>query len=218
MENLATIRNNVIEQQVRPWGGLNYKANHALVGVPRELFVPDEYKEFAFSDMAIPLNDKYKMFSPKFEGRLLDAVAINDNENVLEIGTGSGYLTAVMSQLANSVTSIDIDKSFIDNAKKKFETMLIDNVNLLVEDASKTLSSDNFFDVVIVGCSVPKVTGRYFHLLKVGGRIFVVEGVGSVMSAKVITRKSSEEWETKTLFETQLEVMQGLELKENFKF
>jgi protein-L-isoaspartate(D-aspartate) O-methyltransferase len=94
----------------------------------------------------------------------------------------------------------------------------IDNVNLKVGDASKGWHSDDFFDVVIVGSSVPKITERYFHLLNVGGRIFVIEGTGNVMSAKLITRISEHKWNTKSLFETQLDPMQGLESSTNFEF
>ena len=211
-------RENAIDQQIRPWGGLSYIANNALRDTPRELFVPERYKNLAFADMEIPLTDKAKMLSPKIEGRLLDALNIKKDETVLEVGTGSGYLTAVVSKLCQSVTSIEIDETLSNSAQEKFKTLGINNISLEVGDASKGWSSNDFFDVVIVGSSVPKITGRYFHLLNVGGRIFVVEGAGNTMSAKLITRISEHKWETKSLFETQLDAMQGLESAVGFEF
>jgi protein-L-isoaspartate(D-aspartate) O-methyltransferase len=211
-------RSNAIDQQIRPWGGLNYIANNALRDTPREKFVPEKYKNLAFADIEIPLSDKAKMFSPKIEGRLLDALEIQKNETVLEIGTGSGYLTAVISKLCKSITSIEIDEELSTSAKARLDALDINNAQLEVGDASKGWASNDFFDVVVVGSSVPKITGRYFHLLNVGGRIFVVEGKGNAMHAKLITRISEHKWETQSLFETHLDTMQGIETTEGFKF
>ncbi len=216
--DITQARSNAIDQQIRPWGGLNYIANNALKNTPREDFVPEKYQNLAFADIEIPLTDKAKMLSPKIEGRLLDALNIKKDETVLEVGTGSGYLTAVISKLCKSITSIEIDETLSANAQEKLNALNINNAKLEVGDASKGWSSNDFFDVVIVGAAVPKITGRYFHLLNVGGRIFVVEGQGNAMSAKLITRMSEHKWETKALFETHLDTMQGLESSENFEF
>lgn len=211
-------RSNTIDQQIRPWGGLNYIANNALKDTPREKFVPEKYQNLAFADIEIPLSDKAKMLSPKIEGRLLNALNIKKDETVLEIGTGSGYLTAVISKLCKSITSIEIDEELSNSAQEKLDSLNVNNAQLEVGDASKGRNSNDFFDVVIVGSAVPKITGRYFHLLNVGGRIFVVEGTGNAMQAKLITRISEHKWETQSLFETHLDTMQGLETAESFKF
>jgi len=212
-------RKNSIDNQIRPWGGLDYIANNALRDTPREFFVPEKYKDLAFADIEIPLTDKAKMLSPKIEGRILDALKIKKNETVLEVGTGSGYLTAVLSKLCKSVTSIEINEELSVSAQQKFKELNINNITTEIGDASKGWQrSTDFFDVVIIGTSVPKITGRFFHLLNVGGRIFVVEGSGKAMSAKVITRLSEHKWETKSLFETQLNVMLGLEKTAKFEF
>ena len=212
-------RKNSIDNQIRPWGGLDYIANNALRDTPREFFVPEKYKDLAFADIEIPLTDKAKMLSPKIEGRILDALKIKKNETVLEVGTGSGYLTAVLSRLCKSVTSIEINEELSASAQQKFKELNINNITAEIGDASKGWQrSTDFFDVVIIGTSVPKITGRFFHLLNVGGRIFVVEGSGKAMSAKVITRLSEHKWETKSLFETQLDVMLGLEKTAKFEF
>ena len=217
--DIKQARRNSIDNQIRPWGGLDYIANNALESIPREEFVPDHYKNLAFADIEIPLTNKAKMLSPKMEGRLLDALNIQKNETVLEVGTGSGYLTAVLSKLCQSVTSIEIDETLSQGAQEKLKQLNINNVTLEVGDASKGWRrSTDFFDVVVISTSVPKITGRFFHLLNVGGRIFVVEGTGKAMSAKVITRLSEHKWSTKSLFETQLDVMQGLEKSAKFEF
>ncbi|ALE52300.1 protein-L-isoaspartate(D-aspartate) O-methyltransferase [Candidatus Thioglobus autotrophicus] len=217
--DIKQARKNSIDNQIRPWGGLDYIANNALESIPREEFVPDHYKNLAFADIEIPLTDKAKMLSPKMEGRLLDALNIQKNETVLEVGTGSGYLTAVLSKLCQSVTSIEINETLSQGAQEKLKQLNINNVTLEVGDASKGWRrSTDFFDVVVISTSVPKITGRFFHLLNVGGRIFVVEGTGKAMSAKVVTRLSEHKWETKSLFETQLDVMRGLETPAKFEF
>ena len=217
--DIKQAKKNSIDNQIRPWGGLDYIANNALRSIPREEFVPEHYKNLAFADIEIPLTDKAKMLSPKVEGRLLDALKIQKNETVLEVGTGSGYLTAVLSKLCQSVTSIEIDETLSQGAQEKLNSLNIKNATLEVGDASKGWRrSTEFFDVVVISTSVPKITGRFFHLLNVGGRIFVVEGSGKAMSAKVITRLSEHKWTTKSLFETQLDVMQGLEKSAEFEF
>ena len=217
--DITQARSNAIDQQIRPWGGLNYIANNALRSTPREDFVPEKYQNLAFADIEIPLNSKAKMLSPKIEGRLLDALNIKKNETVLEVGTGSGYLTAVISKLCKSITSIEIDEALSNAAQEKLATLNISNVQLEVGDASKGLQrSNNFYDVVVIGASVPKITGRFFHLLNVGGRIFVVEGQGNAMHAKLITRISEHKWDTQSLFETHLDTMQGLEAVQSFEF
>ncbi len=217
--DISQARKNAIDNQIRPWGGLDYIANNALRDIPREDFVPENYKNLAFADIEIPLTDKAKMLSPKVEGRLLDALHIRKNETVLEVGTGSGYLTAVLSKLCQSVTSIEIDETLSSSAQQKLKELDIKNVSFEVGDASKGWQrSTDFYDVVVISTSVPRITGRFFHLLNVAGRIFVVEGTGKTMSAKIITRLSEHKWETKSLFETQLDVMQGLETAAKFKF
>ncbi|MBT4182104.1 MAG: protein-L-isoaspartate(D-aspartate) O-methyltransferase, partial [Candidatus Thioglobus sp.] len=117
------------------------------------------------------------------------------------------------------VTSIEIDETLSQGAQEKLKQLNINNVTLEVGDASKGWQrSTDFFDVVVISTSVPRITGRFFHLLNVGGRIFVVEGKGKAMSAKVVTRLSEHKWETKSLFETQLDVMRGLETPAKFEF
>ncbi len=216
--NIDKARDNVIKQQVRTWGGLNYIANNALKKTPRELFVPEKYKKLAFSDIEIPIGYNQLMFAPKIEGRILSALNIQKQETVLEIGTGSGYLTAVIALLCAKITSIDINKELYLLAKKKLSELNIKNIDLLVGDVANIFKNKVFFDVVVIGCAIPKVTRMYFHLLNINGRMFVVEGVSKSMQAKLITRTSDKDWQTEVLFETQLSIMQGLQPTVKFIF
>jgi protein-L-isoaspartate(D-aspartate) O-methyltransferase len=211
-------RDNAIKEQIRPWGGLNNNANEALEKMPREFFVPDEFSTLAFTDINIPLTDKASMLHPKVEGRILDALDITKTQKVLEIGTGSGYLTAVLATLASNVTTVEIDESLSNSAQEKLTKLNIKNVNFIIADASKSVHTPDTFDTIIVSCAIPQIDKNYFDLLNLGGRIFIFESKGQYAQAKIITRISETKWQTKTLFDTQLELMQGLEKKESFKF
>ena len=211
-------RKNVIEQQLRPWGSLNDRANQALSDTPRESFVPEGYQALAFADFEIPLNDSAKMLSPKIEGRILDTLDIQSNENVLEIGTGSGYLTAVLAELAQSVVSIEIDEKLSVNAKQSIKALERDNVELKVSDASVCDFKGEQFDVIVIGCALPETSERYQNLLKSGGRLFAIIGSTNHMQATLTTRLSEDEYQSKSIFETQLDYMIGTEPKVQFAF
>ncbi len=210
-------RKNTIEQQVRPWGGLNNSVNEALIQIHRENFVPKKYKNLAFADIEVPLSSNSKMLSPKLEGRMLDAVNIKEHEDVLQIGTGSGYIAAVMSKLSKSVTSIEINEELINSAQQRLQDLEINNVQLINMDVGDWHPND-FYDVVIVEASVPKISPSYMHLLSVGGRMFIVVGEGNTMSAMLITRTSEHKWETKSLFDTHIDPLIGMQPPQKFEF
>ncbi len=123
--NIKQARKNVIEQQIRPWGGLNVRANQALIDVPRENFVPEGYQNLVFADIEIPLDSEQKMLSPKIEGRILDSLDIMGHESALEIGTGSGYLSSVLARLCKSVKSIEVSKELSELAQDKINACLL---------------------------------------------------------------------------------------------
>ena len=209
--DIAKARKNVIEQQVRPWGGLNVRANQALSDVPRENFVPEDFQGLVFADIEIPLTDKAKMFSPKIEGRILDSIDVQSDESVLEIGTGSGYFTAVLGKLAGSVVSIEIDQALSASAKQNLDALSINNVELRVSDASTDDFSKQKYDVIVLGCSLNEQSKQLNELLNTGGRLFAIIGSKNKMQATIITRISDNEWQTKSIFETHLDYMQGQE-------
>ena len=216
--DITKARKNVIEQQVRPWGGLNLRANQALSDVPRENFVPEDFQGLVFADIEIPLGGDAKMLSPKIEGRILDSINIQSDESVLEIGTGSGYLTAVLGALANSVVSIEIDQTLSAFAKNNLKSLTINNIDLRTEDASTADFSGQKYDVIVFGCSLNSQSQKMNELLNIGGRLFAVIGRKNKMQATLITRISDNEWQVKSIFETHLDYMQGQEPAVAFTF
>ena len=175
--DIKQARKNVIEQQIRPWGGLNIRANQALIDIPRENFVPAGYQNLVFADIEIPLESGEKMLSPKIEGRILDSLDLKGHESVLEIGTGTGYLTSVLASLSKSVKSIDINKTLINLAQEKISALKLTNVFLKADDALNCNFDNEKFEIVVVGCALPKMSDDFKKLLKIGGKLFIIVGV-----------------------------------------
>ena len=216
--NLDKARKNVIEQQIRPWGGLNIDANQALSEIPRENFVPIEYQGLVFADIEIPISENCKMFSPKIEGRILDSLNIQKHESILEIGTGSGYFTAVLAKLAKSITSIEINQELSESAQNEINDLDLGNIELKVGDALKYDFSNQQYDVIIIGCAIPEMNNDFNQLLKPDGRMFAVVGSKNKMKASIINSNNKNKWQSKPLFETHLDYMLGLEPTEKFNF
>ena len=216
--DIKQARKNVIEQQIRPWGGLNIRANQALIDIPRENFVPEEYQNLVFADMEIPLNNSEKMLSPKIEGRILDSLDLKGHEDVLEIGTGSGYFTAVLASLAKSVKSIEIHKELIDAAKEKIDVLNISNVELVNEDALNLNLRNDKFDTIVVGCALPVISEDLKRALKISGKLFIVVGSKNQMHATLVERIDGDKWKSKSLFETYIDLMNGSEPLPEFTF
>jgi len=216
--DIKQARKNVIEHQVRPWGGLNVRANQALTDIPRENFVPEEYQKLVFADMEIPLNKTDKMLSPKIEGRILDSLDLKGHENVLEIGTGSGYFTSVLSSLSNSVTSIETNKDLYALAKSKINKLKLNNITLKHESFLTSNFEHGQFDAIILGCALPEINKDLKKLLNLGGKLFVVVGAKNQMHATLVTRVNDNEWQSKSLFETYLDIMKGSEPSVKFTF
>ena len=196
-------RQQMIEQQVRAWDVFDVNVLDALKEVPRELFVPEGFAALAFADSEIPIGHGQMMMTPTIEGRALQALALAGGENVLEIGTGSGFLTAVLAKLSAHVTSIDIYDDFLDAARGRLEDCEIDNVDLIKMDGIKELPGGTFDAIVVTG-SIQTFDSRFAEALNPGGRLFVVVGDAPAMSATRVTRFDAETWQSDTLFETDL--------------
>lgn len=196
-------RQQMIEQQVRAWDVFDVNVLEALKEVPRELFVPEGFAALAFADSEIPIGHGQMMMTPTIEGRALQALALAGGENVLEIGTGSGFLTAVLAKLSAHVTSIDIYDDFLDAARGRLEDCEIDNVDLIKMDGVKELPGGTFDAIVVTG-SIQTFDSRFAEALNPGGRLFVVVGDAPAMSATRVTRFDAETWQSDTLFETDL--------------
>ncbi len=201
--NTDYARLQMVTQQVRGWNVYDEDVLAMLMELPREHFVPAGYEPMAFADTAIPLGHDEHMMTPTIEGRLLQALELRGAEKVLEIGTGSGFMTACLARLAAHVTSVDIYADFLASARQKLEEESIDNVELVEMDATHELP-DGRFDAIAVTGSIQTFDPRFVEALDVGGRLFVVVGDAPAMEAKLIERTSEHDWTTVALFETDL--------------
>jgi protein-L-isoaspartate(D-aspartate) O-methyltransferase len=199
----------MVEQQIRPWNMFDQRVLDLMAEVPRELFVPEKYHDLAFADTEIPLANAQVMMSPKIEARILQALMIHPTDNVLEIGTGSGYFTALLAKSARQVDSVDIFEDFVESAQEKLDNLNINNVDLSVGDAINGWHIDNRYDVIILTGSVPILHPHFQEQLKEGGALFAIVGEQPVMQAKVINRITEEKIETQTLFETSIAALLG---------
>jgi protein-L-isoaspartate(D-aspartate) O-methyltransferase len=213
------LRFNMIEQQIRPWEVLDQRVLDVLAGTPREDFVPEKYRSsLAFSDLSLPLAHDQVMLPPKVEGRMLQALNVRPNDNVLEIGTGSGYLTACLARLGGQVLSVDLFDDFIADAGQKLEGHEIRNFRLTNKDAATGWSAVDRYDVIAVTGSLPELHRGFHESLNPGGRLFVVTGKPPVMEALLITRISESQWAQESLFETSIPPLINAPEKPAFAF
>lgn len=214
---LEQARAQMLGQQIRAWEVLDDRVLNVLARVPREEFVPAEYRDLAFADIAIPIGFGQQMMPPKLEGRLLQALAIEPLDRVLEIGTGSGFLTACMAYLAESVVSVDIHEELTAQAQVRLAAQGFDNVELVTGDGL-ALELDGEFDAIAVTGSVPQLDERFIKLLSPRGRLFIVVGRAPVMEALLITRQPSGDWTRESLFETVLPALDNTPQRQPFVF
>ncbi len=204
--DFALARHNMVEQQVRPWDVLDQRVLDVMAAIPREQFAPTVYRNLAYADIAIPLDDGQAMLHPKYEGRILQALALGKYDNVLEVGTGSGYLTACLAALARHVRSIDIRAAFTEEAGERLAARNIDNVTLATADlfGGGLGEGPGRYDAIALGGAVERVPQALREALSIDGRLFVVVGREPVMEAQLITRVGPQEWTTEGLFDALL--------------
>ena len=201
--NIDFARQQMIDQQVRAWTVLDSAVLGVLSAVRREDFVPGSYQSVAFADMEIPLGHGEFMMTPTVEGRVLQALDLIGNEHVLEIGTGSGFLTACLAKLSRTVTSVDIHEDFVRTAARKLANAGIDNIDLRTMDATRELPGE-LYDAIAVTGSIESLDPRFVNALKPDGRLFVVVGSPPVMEARLVRHEGDTDWRGETLFETSL--------------
>ena len=209
---------NMIEQQIRPAEVLDSQVLSIISEVPREFFVPAEYRQLAYSDTQIPLNNGQVMMSPIQEARLLQALAIESDDEILEIGTGSGYLTALLAHLGKKVTSVEIDQKLSSTAAQKLNQHQINNAILEVGDAVKGWPQKGPYDVIAVTGSMPMMCDELKQHLNPGGRLFVIVGEKPAMTALLITRVGENQWSEEELFETVIPPLVNVEKPPAFVF
>jgi protein-L-isoaspartate(D-aspartate) O-methyltransferase len=195
-------RYNMVEQQIRPWDVLDQEVLDLLFKVHREDFVPEAHRSLAFVDMEIPLGHGEFMWTPKLEARVVQELDIRRNDRVLEIGTGSGYLTALLAAEAAEVVSVDIQPDFTAAAGKKLRAHGIGNVELHTGDAATDWDDEDGFDVIVLTGSTPLLSDALVRRLRMGGRLFAVVGEAPVMQAQLVSCNAPGAYRSVTLFET----------------
>ena len=203
MNNAETAKFNMIEQQIRPWEVLDNQVLSTLSQVNREDFVRDAYKGLAYADCQIPLGNGVSMLPPTIEGRMLQALLIKADNEVLEVGSGCGYVTACLAHLAHRVSSFDSSTEIIDFSRTNVANYGCDNVDFAQRGLAQ-IDATEAYDVIAVTGSLAEVPENLKQALKTGGRMFVVVGFSPVMQALLITRIGASEWTTQSLFETDL--------------
>jgi len=212
-------RLNMVAQQIRTCEVLDERLLARLREVPREEFVPAEYRAMAFADMSIPLGRGQVMFSPMLEARLIDSLALSASDRVLEVGTGTGYLTAVMAGLAHVIYSIEIVPEFKLRAARNLNALSLGTINLEVGDAARGWPRHGPYDAILVSGALPLGPDPAFQeSLAVGGRLVVIVGTAPAMEVRVITRHDSDRYSERSLFETDVPALINAPQPDPFRF
>lgn len=218
MVDLEQARTNMLKQQVRTWGVLDPDILDLIATTPREAFVPDTFRELAFADFAIPIGHDQFMLPPKEEAFIIQALKIKPSDRVLEIGTGSGYMTALLAKQAAHVESVDIFAEFTKQAGQKLIELGIMNVTLTTADAATGWNHQAPYDVIVITGSLPILPRKFRDDLAVGGRLFAIIGMAPTMEATLWTRVSETSWSQEKLFETVVTPMINAPQLSAFKF
>jgi len=216
--NLEQARANMVEQQIRPWEVIDQDVLDLLYVVPRENFVPPAARNLAFVDMEIPIGEGERMWAPKIEARALQALAVRKSDRVLEVGTGSGYLTALLAHRAAQVRSVEIKPALAAFGRANIERHGVDNVTLESGDAARGWAAGAPYDVIVLTGSVPILPQAVLEQLAPGGRLFAVVGEAPIMTAQLISCVAQGAFRTLGLFETVLAPLDNCEQPSRFRF
>ena len=216
--DIQTARFNMIEQQIRPWNVLDAGVLALLASVRRDAFVPEAYKALAYADMEIPLPAGQCMLAPRLEARLLQDLAIKKTDKVLEIGTGSGFLTALLAHQAASVLSLELQPELVALAKSNLHKAGIANAEVRQGDGSQGAAVHGPFDVIVLGGSVADVPHKLLEQLSIGGRLGAVVGDEPVMCATFVTRTSATDFRTVQPWDCDAPRLQNFAEKSRFTF
>jgi protein-L-isoaspartate(D-aspartate) O-methyltransferase len=216
--NIEQARFNMIEQQIRPWNVLDQDVLDLLHVVKREQFVPAAYQNLAFVDAEIPLPGGEAMFTPKTEARILQEVSVQKHENVLEIGTGSGYMAALLAHQARHVTTVEILPELKELAEKNLARADVANVTVELGNGAQGWASGAPFDVIVISGALPVLPEAFLKQVKVGGRIAAIIGEAPVMTCNIITRVSETAYDTVKVFETDVKPLSGAQHVSQFEF
>jgi len=213
--HLETAKRQMLGQQIRAWEVFDERVLSAIEAVPRERFVPSEFRDLAFADIELPLPHGQRMMAPKVEGRLLQALQLEASDRVLEIGTGSGYLTACLARLAGEVVSVEYFPDMVETARAKLAEMTDIDVEVHAADAM-TLDYSAEFDAIAVTGSVPELDEHFIRMLRPGGRLFIIVGRPPVMEVRLVRMHHGGRWTEESLFETLITPLINAERPEPF--
>jgi len=216
--NVQTARFNMIEQQIRPWNVLDAGVLELLASMRRDAFVADAHKALAYADLEIPLAGGQCMLVPRLEARLLQDLAVKKTDSVLEIGTGSGFLTALLAHQAARVLSLELLPELVAFAKSNLDKAGITNADVRQADGSQGAAAQGPFDVIVLGGSVAQVPHNLLDQLKVGGRLAAVVGSEPVMRATIVTRTSATDFRTSEPWDCDAPRLQNFAEPSSFSF
>lgn len=202
--NVELARSNMVESQVRTWDVLDPRVLETLANVPRDQFVPAEYRAMAYADLALPLAHGESMLKPVIVGRILQALLLQPDESVLEIGTGSGYLTACMAELSRHVASVEQHADLAENARRNLQHAGIGNVRIDVAEAVNGFASQEQFDVVVVTAAVWQLPASLLRHVRPGGRLIAAVGESPVQVLELHRRDANGGWVVDAVLETDL--------------
>jgi len=216
--NIEQARFNMIEQQIRPWNVLDQDVLDLLHVVKREQFVPAAYQNLAFADVEIPLPGGEAMLAPKFEARILQETGVKKHETVLEIGTGSGYMAALLAHRAAKVTTVEINPETAELAKKNLANAGVHNVTVEVGNGAQGWEKGAPYDVIVISGALEVLPEAILKQVKVGGRIAAIVGQAPVMEAAIISRTGENTYSTIKVFETNVRYLTGAPVPSHFQF
>ena len=216
--NPKQARFNMVEQQIRTWEVLDKAVLNALMQIHREFFVPADCQELAYADTEIPLPHGQTMLPPRIDARLVNDLALTGTESVLEIGTGSGYLCALLALRAPRVLSCEIHADLAQMAQRHLAQAGIANAQVRAQDGSMGAASEGPFDAIVLGGSVSEVPQGLLDQLAMGGRLIAIVGEEPVMQTTLFTRVGPQSWQTKVLWDTIAPLLQGFAQPSAFHF
>ena len=216
--NQEQARFNMVEQQIRPWQVLDTAALKVLSHLQRELFVPQVYQALAYTDTEIPLGHGQTMVPPRVDARLMHDLHLTGREKVWEVGTGSGYLTALLAGRAQRVISLEVNSELAATARANLQRAGVSNVEVREADGSHGAGADAPFDAIVLGGSVAEVPQALLQQLTIGGRLIAIVGTDPVMCATLFTRTADASWQSKVLWDTTAPRLQGFAEPTRFHF
>lgn len=216
--NIEQARFNMVEQQIRPWDVLDQQVLDLLFVVKREDFVPAAYRNLAFADMEIPIGQGQVMLAPRVEARLLQELGVKKSDRVLEIGTGSGYMAALLAARAEHVVTVELDPGLAAQARSNLERAGVTNVTVEEGNGARGWPQRGPYDVIVLSGSVPVLAPEFLKQLRVGGRLAAIIGDAPVMEAQLITCTTDGVYNTINIFETVVPPLNNVAAKDRFEF